>query len=88
MPDYILERLAKAVVDTEAAAAAAYSDAYNVAYSDYYASYGEFEFWSTYAEVEAEAHADAHAGTAYDDCFKAKRELEDYLTEQGNAGTN
>ena len=78
MPDYILERLAKAVVDTNAIAEAAYSDAYNVAYSDYYASYGD----STYAEVEAEAYAYAQSGTAYDDCFKAKRELANYLKEQ------
>tara|TARA_B110000211_G_scaffold152712_1_gene173557 strand:+ start:202 stop:453 length:252 start_codon:yes stop_codon:yes gene_type:complete len=75
-----LETLERAVVDTEAVAAAAYSDAYNVAYSDYYASYGD----SVYAEAEAEAHADAQSGTAYDDCFKAKLELAKYLKEQDN----
>ena len=77
MPDYILERLAKAVVDTNAIAEAAYSDAYNVAYSDYYASYGD----SNYAEAHADAHADAQSGIAHDALIKAKRKLANYLKE-------
>ena len=73
-----LERLKQKASDTEAVAAAAYSNAYATAYTDYYACYGD----SVYAEAEAKAHADAHSGTAYDDCFKAKQDLANYLKEQ------